>query len=273
MLLGLTACKKDGPRPASPPVSSPEAQPSSTGPLDEASFKALHELREGAAPPRTGQAIELAGGRAYLALPPGATGPVPGIVVIHEWWGLNEHIEHWADRLASAGYAALAVDLYRGTVATTPDDAMATMKAVDNRQAAATIAAALEYLANDPRIRAPKRGVIGWCFGGAWSLQTALAHPELDAAVVYYGRLETDPQKLAAIEAPLLGIFGNKDEGIPPAEVDKFDAALDTAKVEHTIERYDAHHGFANPSGRGYDEAAASDAWGKVLAFFGEHLR
>jgi carboxymethylenebutenolidase len=109
--------------------------------------------------------------------------------------------------------------------------------------------------------------VIGWCFGGGWSLQTVLAHPDLDGAIIYYGQLETDPAKLGAIKGQVLGVFGNKDKGIPPAKVDEFEAALKTAGVKATIYRYDAEHAFANPSNPKYDEKSAGDAWSHVLAF------
>ena len=240
--------------------------PAMTGPLSEAEFKALHEPPT--APPQNlkGQVIDLNGTKAYLSLPAGQ-GPFPAIVVIHEWWGLNGNVEHWADRLAGAGWAALAVDLYGGKVATTPDDAMAAMKTVDQEKAKATISAAFEFLAKDTRIAAKKKVVIGWCFGGGWSLQTALAHPELDGAIIYYGQPETDPAKLGVIKGRLLGVFGNKDKGIPPAKVDEFDAALKKAGVKATIYRYDAEHAFANPSNPKYDETSAADAWTHVLAF------
>ena len=222
--------------PATPPAGAAPAAaadpglPSATGPLDETAFKALHQLRTDQAPTLRGQTIDLAGGKAYLSLPAGQP-PFPALLVIHEWWGMNQHIEHWADRLAGAGYAALAIDLYGGKVATTPDEAMAAMKAVDKAQAAATITAGLDLLARDPRITAAHRGVIGWCFGGGWSLQTALAHPELDAAVIYYGQLETDPAKLGAIKAKVLGVFGTRDTGIPPASVDAFEAGLELSLI------------------------------------------
>jgi carboxymethylenebutenolidase len=237
-----------------------------TGPLTEAEFKALHEAPT--APPQNlkGQVIDLNGTKAYLSLPPGQ-GPFPAIVVIHEWWGLNGNIEHWADRLAGTGWAALAVDLYSGKVATTPDEAMAAMKAVDQEKAKATITAAFDFLAKDSRIGAKKKVVMGWCFGGGWSLQTALAHPELDGAIIYYGQLETDPAKLGAIKGQVLGVFGNKDKGIPPPKVDEFEAALKTAGVKAQIYRYDAEHAFANPSNPKYDEKSAADAWSHVLAF------
>lgn len=255
------ACSSSSPKPP-PPVNGP----ASTGPLTEEQFKALHALPTQGPATRSGQQIDLKGTKAYLSLPKG-TGPFPGIIVIHEWWGLNANIENWADRLASAGWAALAIDLYGGVVATDRDTAMTAMKAVDETKAKATIHAALEFLTTDPRIRAPKQAVIGWCFGGGWSLQAALAEPELDGAIIYYGHLETDPEKLKAIKAKLLGIFGNKDKGIPPADVDKFDAALKAAGVSATIYRYDADHAFANPSNPVYDEKNASEAWTHVLAF------
>ncbi|HVV84364.1 MAG TPA: dienelactone hydrolase family protein [Kofleriaceae bacterium] len=260
--------------PTTPPAGSGAAAgtPAYTGGLDEASFKALHQLTGEHAPPLAGTTLELAGGKAYLSLPAGQP-PFPALVVIHEWWGLNEHIEHWADRLAGDGYAALAVDLYGGKVATTPDDAMAAMKAVDPAQAARTISAAIDFLARDPRVTAAHRGVIGWCFGGGWALQTAIAHPELDAAVIYYGQPVTDPTMLASIKAKLLGIFANRDQSIPPAVVDRFEAALKQAGVDARILRYDADHAFANPSGAHYDQAAATAAWAEVEPFLAANLQ
>ena len=257
-LLVLFACS----HPA-PPINN---KPSDTGAVTEEEFKAMHAAPITNAAQLHGQDFQLAGTRAYLSIPPGP-GPHPGIVVIHEWWGLNDNIKHWCDRLASAGWAAVAVDLYGGTVATTPDQAMAAMKTVDETKAAQTISAAIDFLKTDPRIQAPKRAVIGWCFGGGWSLQTALAHPELDGAIIYYGMLVTDPAKLSAIKARVVGIFGDKDKGIPPADVDTFEAALKQAGVKADIYRYDAEHAFANPSNPHYDEPSAGNAWNHVLAF------
>jgi len=203
----------------------------------------------------------------FLARPAGADDWTPGIVVIHEWWGLNEHIEHWADRLAGLGYAALAVDLYGGKVAATSDEAMALVRSVDEAKAMKTLLAAHEMLQRDSRIAAKKTACIGWCFGGGWSLKLALAAKDLDAAVIYYGRLVTDPAELKEIHAKILGIFGNMDNGIPPRVVDEFDKALAEAGVEHEIHRYDANHAFANPSSARYDQKAAADAWVQVQAF------
>jgi carboxymethylenebutenolidase len=256
-VLALTACSSH---------KTTSHRPSDTGAVSEEEFKAMHAPPTQNTHPLHGEALEVAGAKAYLSLPPGP-GPHPGIVVIHEWWGLNENIEHWADRLASLGWAALAVDLYGGVVATKPEDAMAAMKQVDDAKAQATLSAAIDFLAKDPRIAAPKRAVIGWCFGGGWSLQTALAHPELDGAIIYYGQLETDPGKLGVIKGRVLGIFGDRDKGIPPEEVDKFQAALAQAGVRAEIHRYPAEHAFANPSNPHYDEKSAAGAWSHVVAF------
>lgn len=269
------ACAPASKTTTAPASTSPPAPhiTATTGPLTEAEFKALHELPGDAPGKRAGATITLPGGStAYLSLPPGP-GPHPGIVVIHEWWGLNGHIERWADRLASAGWAALAVDLYDGKVATDRDAAMAAVKAVDPTKALAVIGDGLAFLARDPRVQARARAVIGWCFGGGYALQAAEAFPELDGAIMYYGGFEPDPAKLKSIHARLLGVFGNRDRGIPPAEVDKLEAALAQAGVRAEIRRYDADHAFANPSNPKYDAANAEDAWTHVLALLDELRR
>jgi len=276
LLLAPSCKKKDAPpptpallgAPGAPPAgvrATPQAPPTAPtaqanpmpGALDEASFKALHELKPGAAPAPKGNLIDIGGGaKAYLSLPPNAKTPLPGVVVVHEWWGLNDHIKHWADRLAAEGYAALAVDLYEGKVASTPDQAMTFMKQVDHAKAAATMKAAHAFLASDARVQAKKRGAIGWCFGGRQVLNLAMAAPDLDAAVVYYGPPETDAAKLKSIKSPLLAIYANKDKHITPAAVDKLEAGLKTAGVNYRMLRYDADHAFANPSQKVYDEAS-----------------
>jgi carboxymethylenebutenolidase len=245
-----------------------------TGVLDEAAFAALHELRTDAdAAPLRGREITIEGTRAWLSLPDAATAPLPAVIVIHEWWGLNDHIRRWTDRLAADGYAALAVDLYGGRTATTREEASAYMREVDENAARATLLAAHRFLATDPRVRAQKRGVIGWCFGGGWSLQLAMAAPDLDAAVIYYGRLVADPSQLAAIRAPVLGVFGLRDRGIPPAAVDAFEAAMKSAGRDVEILRYDADHAFANPSGARYDAVHATAAFAAVRKFLERTLK
>lgn len=261
------------PVPAAEPPKKPPQQQGLTGAVDEERFKALHQLKEGQAPPRKGTRIDLAGTSAYLSLPPGAKAPLPAVIVIHEWWGLNEHIEHWADRLAADGYAALAVDLFGGKIAKTPDEAMAAVKAVDATKALEVLKAAHRFLAEAPTVQAKRRGVVGWCFGGGWALQAALAIPDLDAAVMYYGRLVTDRAQLEKLRTPLLGIFGNEDESIPPAAVNEFEQALKAAGKNVKVMRYDAPHAFANPSNPKYDQEAAEAAWKETSGWLRRYLK
>lgn len=248
-------------------------EPSPTGAVTEEEFQKLHTLKDEKAPPAKGQWVEVAGARAYLSLPENAKAPLPGVLVIHEWWGLNEHIQHWADRLAAEGYAALALDLYGGKVATTSEEAMATMKKVDADRALEIVKAGHAFLEQDARVKAPRTGVIGWCFGGGWALRAAMALPDLDAAVMYYGHPVLDPEQLKTIKAPLLAIFGTKDPSIPEATVDAFQQALDDAGVPHRILRFEAAHAFANPSGKNYDARSASAAWQQAQLFLENHLK
>lgn len=209
----------------------------------------------------------------YLSQPEDGDGDAPGLIVIHEWWGLNDNIRMMTDKLAGEGYTALAVDLYNDRVAETPDSAGSYAGSVKKEEALANLSQAYRYLAEQQG--AENIGVIGWCFGGGWSLQTALAHPEkIDAAVIYYGRLVTDALRLKKLQMPILGIFGAEDQGIPPKTVRAFESALNTAGVSNSIHIYEgAGHAFANPSGTRYVEKAAEDAWQKTTAFFENHLK
>ena len=199
---------------------------------------------------------------------------LPGIVVIHEWWGLNDNVRAMARRIAGEGYRVLAVDMYDGEVATTPEDAKKLMGGVMENEVAGleTIEAGIEYLKSS---HATKLGVIGWCFGGGWSLRSALTFgTNLDAAVMYYGQVKTDPAELRGLDIPLLGIFGAEDDGIPVEDVERMGALLDSLGKSVTIEIYpDASHAFANPSGERYNAEAAVDAWRKTAAFFANHLK
>lgn len=212
----------------------------------------------------------------YLARPADPPpGRLPGLIVIHEWWGLNENIETMARMLARPGYVALAVDLYGGRTADSPEAARALVDdvAAHPETALANLRQAYDYLAGP--MAAPRIGSIGWCFGGGWSLQTAVALPaDLDAVVLYYGRLEADRNRLAPLAMPLLGIFGAEDQGIPVAEVRQFEATLKELGKDATIVVYDgAGHAFANPSGTRYHPEAARDAWQKTLAFLARTLK
>lgn len=210
----------------------------------------------------------------YLARPVNAPADLPGLLVIHEWWGLNDNIRAMTRRLAGEGYAALAVDLYGGEVAADPQGARALMQAAMANRAAGVenLAAAADFLRGRG---APRLGVLGWCFGGGWSLQAGLRLPQqMDAVVMYYGQPVTDPAELGALDAPLLGLFGAEDQGIPVAEVQRMEAALKSLDKKVTIVVYpEASHAFANPSGQAYQPAAAADAWQRAVAFLAEQLR
>lgn len=212
--------------------------------------------------------------RGYLAKPKSAKGALPGILVIHEWWGLNDNIRAMTRRLAGEGYQALAVDLYGGQKADTPDAAMKLLNGVmQNRPAAEeNLRKAAAYLQGRG---VTKLGVIGWCFGGGWSLATALLLPEkIAATVIYYGHLETDKTKLATIKSPILGFFGEKDQSIPVASVREFEKALKELGKPVEVHVYPgANHAFANASGGNYNPEAAKDAWQRTTAFFAQHLK
>lgn len=261
-LFALAACN-GGPQNANP-----------FGPLSQEEFAALHELKEGAAPDLRGEMVQIAddGLTAYLSR--AANEDAPAILVIHEWWGLNDHIKHSADRLAAEGYHALAIDLYDGVVATTPDKAMETMKGVSPVAATSVIRKAYAYIHEDWGLSAENTGVIGWCFGGKWSLNAGMAVDELDAVVVYYGGgFERDPANLETIGGEVLGIFGTQDSSIPLDSVEQLDQALETAGVPHAIETFDAAHAFANPSSGRYNAESAEAAWAQTQAFFARVLK
>lgn len=200
---------------------------------------------------------------------------LPGIIVIHEWWGLNDNIRMMTQRLAGLGFNALAVDLYNGKVAQSPDNAKQYMQiAQSNPEGTMTnLEQAYNYLTE--KQNAESVGVIGWCFGGGWSLQAALGMPDnIDATVIYYGRLVDDLDQLRKLDSPLIGFFGGQDQGITPESVKTFEENLNMLDKNAEIHIYeDAGHAFANPSSTSYNKEAAQDAWQKTKAFLQEHLK
>src|ERR1700746_1526646 len=158
---------------------------------------------------------------------PQGKGPFPALVVIHEYWGLNDWVKEQASKLADEGYVSLAIDLYRGKVAATPDMAHEIMRGVPEDRAKRDLHAAFEFLPSQTTVKKDRIGAIGWCMGGGYSLDVALQEPTLAADVINYGHLATDPDALKKINAPILGIFGAQDKGIPPQDVRKFGEALD----------------------------------------------
>lgn len=210
----------------------------------------------------------------HFVFPADMIEPLPAVIVIHEWWGLNDNVKAMADRLAAEGYIVLAVDLYGGKVATSPDEARERMIEVveDRERAEENIRQAYDFV--NTVAEAPTIGSMGWCFGGGWSLNTALLFPQdLDAAVIYYGQVTSDEDALRPLDVPILGLFGGKDAGIPVDSVKDFEAALGRLRKEHEIHIYpEAEHAFANPTGNAYDAEAAEDAWLKTLDFLSRKL-
>ncbi len=202
---------------------------------------------------------------------PTGVGSYPGVVMIHEWWGLNDNIKEMAKKLAQEGYQVLAVDLYNGKVAATSDEARTLTSSLDQEDALRNLKAAKAYLTNRD---ATKIGSLGWCFGGGQSLKMALSGEKLDATVIYYGQLETDKKKLGVINWPVLGIFGAEDTSIPVSTVEQFKVALTEAGIENSIHIYPGvGHAFANPSGANYAPQPTQDAWTKTLEFLDKNLK
>jgi len=206
---------------------------------------------------------------------PAGKGPFPALIVIHEWWGLNDWVKDQASKLADQGYVSLAVDLYRGKVATTPETAHEIMRGVPEDRTKRDLHAAFEFLASQPNVKKDRIGSIGWCMGGGYSLDVALQEPTLAATVINYGHLATDPAALKKINAPILGLFGAQDHGIPPADVKKFGATLDQLGKKIDIKIYDdAGHAFENPNNKdGYRAAEAADAWKRTVDFLAMTLK
>ena len=206
---------------------------------------------------------------------PQGKGPFPALIVIHEWWGLNDWVKDQASKLADQGYESLAIDLYRGKVATTPDEAHQIMRGVPEDRAKRDLHAAFEFLAAQSNVKKNRIGAIGWCMGGGYALDLALQEPTLAADVINYGHLATDPEALKKINAPILGLFGGQDKGITPEDVHKFADSLEKIGKKIDIKIYDdAGHAFENPNNKqGYREADAADAWKRTVDFFSSTLK
>ena len=206
---------------------------------------------------------------------PQGKGPFPALVVIHEWWGLNDWVKEQASKLADQGYVTLAIDLYRGKVATTPDEAHEIMRGVPSDRANRDLLAASSFLRSQKNVNPDKIGDIGWCMGGGYALDLAIADPKLKAAVINYGHLASDQATLQKINAAILGIFGGQDKGIPPADVKKFEADLKSLGKPVEIKIFpDAGHAFENPNNKqGYRADDAKQAWELTTAFLAKYLK
>jgi carboxymethylenebutenolidase len=211
-----------------------------------------------------------------MLVTPQGKGPFPGVVVIHEWWGLDNWVKDQARALAREGYAALAVDLYRGKVTDKQEEAHQLMSGMPADRAMRDLKAAFAYLKGRKDVRGDRIGAIGWCMGGRYSLALATEEPSLAAAVAYYGAPPTDEAAIARIKAPVLGNFGGEDKGPSPEQVRAFEAAMKKAGKTVDVKIYPgAGHAFANVNNpwKGYREDAAKDAWARTVAFFARHLK
>lgn len=211
----------------------------------------------------------------YVAMPEDAAEPLPGIIVIHEWWGLNDNIRAMAEQIAGEGYIALAIDLYGGQVAEDPAQAQELMQGMYAAPEAieANLRQAHEYLTQ--YAFSPRVGVLGWCLGGGVSLSAGLWMPEeLDAVVMYYGRVSDDSVALGGLDTPLLGLFAADDTAIKVADVQRFRNVLNRLGKDATVRIFpDVGHAFANPSGGNFNAAAAEEAWGMTLEFLTQNLK
>ncbi len=191
------------------------------------------------------------------------------LIVIQEWWGLNDNVKMESDKYYSdlGNINVIAVDMYDGKVAATPDSAMKLMRGANMERMTSIIQGAIKYAGNKSSIYS-----VGWCFGGMWSLQTAiLAGPQAKGTVMYYGRPETNMDKLKSIQCDVIGFFGNKDQSPSPVMVNEFEKNMKEAGKNLSVNRYDAGHGFANPSNPSFNAAAKEDAYTKAIAFLKTH--
>ena len=200
---------------------------------------------------------------------------LPAIVVIQEWWGLNDWVKQQAEELASQGYETLAVDLYRGKVAKNRDEAHELMSGLPQDRAMRDLRGAVAYLKSQPSVNPNKIGAIGWCMGGGYAAQLAVDEPTLVADVVNYGQLPDSAADAKSIKAKMLGNFGGKDQGIPAASVQQFEGQMKANGNPVDFKIYpDAGHGFQNPVNQnGYNPQATADAKKRIADFFAKTLK
>lgn len=241
---------------------------------DDEAFREAHLEPEAIEPPANGEMMTFdtpdgQTGSAFAIMPETPNGNF--LFVIHEWWGLNDHIKWEAGRLAEGldGVTVMALDIYDGKVATSQDQAGEFMGAVTEDRAKAIIQGALNYAGAEAKI-----GTIGWCFGGGWSLRASImAGDQGEACVMYYGMPVQEADRLAPIEADILGIFANQDGWITPEVVGKFESLAKATGESIEIHQYDAAHAFANPSNpEAYNEEATAEANAIALSFLQERL-
>ena len=213
------------------------------------------------------------GTNAFVAWPASRTN-APAIVVVHEWWGLNDQIRTLARRLAREGYVAIVPDLYHGQVASDPELAHELSRGLEGEAAMRDLDATVDWLKQQPGMAKSRIAVIGFCMGGGLSQALALHRPDLSAAVMFYGSPVTEPDELKKLSAPLLAHFGATDRGIPPSRADDLRKGLKEAgKVGEVYVYPGAGHAFMNDTKPSYHADAARQAWARTLAFLQRHLK
>ncbi len=210
----------------------------------------------------------------YIAVPAGS-GPFPAVLMIHEWWGLNRDTALLADALSEEGFVVLAADAFRGSVADTVQAARSQVQNTPREQIAADLDAALAFLRAHPKVETEKVASLGFCFGGTQSMYMGTRNPELSGVVIFYGGGPiTSVQQLGEMRSagPVLGIYGEEDRGIPLDQVEAFESALETEKVEHTIEVYPGvGHAFVK-SDTYNAGGTAQTAWMQMVGFLKRNL-
>ncbi|MFK8052308.1 MAG: dienelactone hydrolase family protein [Woeseiaceae bacterium] len=213
--------------------------------------------------------------RGYFAYPQSMVEPLPAILLIHDWWGLDQVVKDTADRLASDGYMVLAVDLFDGKVATsTPEAAALSRDLIEQTDAAdSNIKDAHRFLT--AVAGAPDVASMGWSMGGYWAVKTTRLLPgQVGAAVNFYGQIDDDPELIQQIDAPLLGLFGANDRSVETARIRDYSAVAKEAGLDMTLHVYpEVSSGFANPEDARYNVDVAEDAWQRTMVFLNLHLR
>ncbi|MEO8456304.1 MAG: dienelactone hydrolase family protein [Chloroflexota bacterium] len=209
----------------------------------------------------------------YLARPEG-DGPFPGVIVIQEWWGLNDNIKDIAERFAREGFAAFAPDLYDGKVVDEPDEAQKAMMSLNMPKATERLVKATEYLAAEPFVDGRGIGAVGFCMGGGLANQLATSTPLIRAVAPFYGAPPEPIDKVQSLEGPMFAVFAENDDWLGAPVREKLRQALNEHGKKYEIKVYPgAHHGFFNDTRPGvYDKEASDDAWQKVLTLFRENL-
>jgi len=210
---------------------------------------------------------------AYLAVPK-SEGKHPALIVIHEWWGLTPWMKSNADSFAKKGYAALAIDLFRGKSTSDPKEAMEMVKSLSKDRAIVDLKTAFDYLSNLPNVDNQKIGSIGWCFGGGYSFQAAINIPRLKMCIINYGTVSSDENVIKNIHCPVLCIHGDEDKAISPDSIKAFDKAAKSIGLNVDVEFFPGMgHAFMNPGNPGYKKETVDEAWKDIYAFMDKNLK